>query len=93
MLYTVSWTSHGVELVELQLPPVITGLREHATLAAFFPIPLLSSASGASQAHLPNELLTLESLSQGWLLGEPKLKQIGIMYSFQLKSGLNPKSV
>lgn len=37
MLYTVSWTSHGVELVELQLPPVITGLIEHATLAAFFP--------------------------------------------------------
>lgn len=78
----VSQTSHKVELVELQPPPIITGLTEHTALAAFSPTPLPSSAAGASRAHLPSELLTLTSLSQGLPLGEPKLKQIELYTGF-----------
>lgn len=66
--------------VEPQLPPVITGFTKHVALAAFPPVSLPQSASSASWAHLPHELPMLKSLSQGWLLGEPKLRQIEIMY-------------
>lgn len=80
-------------MLGLQLPSVITGSVKPAALAALSPVSCLPSATGASWAHLPNELPAPKSLSQGQLLGEPKLRQIGIMYSFQSKGCLNMRKV
>ena len=46
-------------------------------LLSFFPDPLLCTPAGISQDHLQNKLLALESLSQSFLLGEPKLRHHG----------------
>ena len=65
------------------LVPVIAqrsllGLSSHLVPAVFFPPdPLLCTPAGISQDHLQNKLLALKSLSQSFLLGEPKLRHHG----------------
>lgn len=66
--------------IKFQLPSVVTRVWFILCLLPSFPVSLPHFPISVSLNHLPNKLLTLESLLQGWLLEEPNLKHFSILF-------------